>query len=722
MRSGRQRLPSPGRRQMLRAVAAAGGGLTLAFVLPGAGEPALAQSTAAFAPNAFLRIGSDGKVTLFCNKSEMGQGVYTAFAMLIAEELEVDITRIAVEAAPNRGELYGHPTYRLQFTGGSMSVASEWDRLRRAAASARMMLIAAAAGAWGVEATQLRAGNGAVHHADGRRIAYGELAEKAARLEPPKDVPLKNHAAFRVLGKPARRIEAHAKATGTAEFGIDVRRPGMLVAVVARPPRFGAKVASFKAGKLSAIPGVRAVAELPSGIAVIASNFWAAKLGRDALEIEWDTAEAVTLDSSAQRARFAELAKTPGLPALRRGDAARAMAAAARTFEAQYDVPYLAHAPMEPLNCVVDLRGDRCEIWTGTQMQSTDTEAVAAITGLPPERVVIHTTLLGGGFGRRANPAADFLSEAVHVAKALARSTPAPVKVVWTREDDIRGGYYRPQWHSRIAAGLDAGGKPVAWRHTLVGQSIIEGTSFAAGLIKDGVDLTSVEGAATMPYDIADVAVDLHSPKIGVPVLWWRSVGHSHTAFVVESFIDELAKLAGRDPYEFRKALLTGHPGHRAVLDLAVQNSDWGKALPEGVGRGLAVHESFGSRVAQVAEVRVSGTTFRVTRVVCAVDCGFAVNPDGVRAQMESAIAFGLSAALHGAITFKDGQVEQGNFNDYPILRMTEMPRVDVHIVASTDPPSGVGEPGTPPIAPAVANALFAATGKRLRSLPLRLA
>jgi isoquinoline 1-oxidoreductase beta subunit len=721
---GPRAAPRPGRRAFLESTAALAGGLVLGFWLPPGGtRVAQAQSAPTpFAPNAFLRIAPDGTVTVMCNKSEMGQGVYTAFAMLVAEELEADWSKIRVEAAPNDAKLYGHPQFGMQFTGGSMSVTSEWDRLRQAGAAAREMLVSAAARTWGVARSACRAENGAVLGPDGKRLGYGELAAAAGRLEVPKEVALKPPSAFRVIGKPTKRVDSRDKVTGRAQFGLDVRREGMLTALVARPPAFGATVKDFRADKVEGIPGVRAVVKIPQGVAVVASSFWAAKQGRDALEVEWDTSAADLVSTAAQRARFAELAKTPGLPAKRAGDADKALAGAAKQLAAEYDVPYLAHAPMEPLNVVVALEPDGCEVWTGTQMQTGDAAAIARLTGIAPERIRIHTTLLGGGFGRRASPTADFVVEALYVAHAVSRGTnKALVRVVWTREDDIRGGYYRPQWHSRIAAGLDAAGMPVAWKHIVVGQSILDGTPFA-GMIKDGVDATSVEGAADLPYAVPNVAVDLHSPKVGVPVLWWRSVGHSHTAFVVESFVDELAHAAGRDPVAYRRALLAAHPRHLAVLELAAEKAGWGKPLPKGSARGVAVHESFGSRVAQVAEVTVEGGRVRVTRVVCAVDCGLPVNPDGIRAQMESAIAYGLSAALHGAITLKDGRVEQSNFHDYPVLRLSEMPAVEVHIVPSTDRPTGVGEPGTPPIAPAVANAVFAATGKRLRALPLRVA
>jgi isoquinoline 1-oxidoreductase beta subunit len=462
------------------------------------------------------------------------------------------------------------------------------------------------------------------------------------------------------------------------------------------------------------------VADVPSGVAVAATGFWPAKQGRDALEIEWDDGANAGLSTGGLREEFAALSKTAGSVAREEESASTGDTSAPRTLEADYEVPYLAHACMEPLNCVVDLRADSCEIWTGTQFQSIDRDRAAATAGLKPEQVQVHTMLLGGGFGRRANPQSDFVIEAVQVAKALA-DTGRPVKVVWTREDDMRGGHYRPMWWSRLEGRLDRDGNIVHWLHRVVGQSIAVGTPFEGGMVRDGIDAASVEGAVDLPYAIPRVRVELHSPKLGIPVQWWRSVGHSHTAFVTECFLDELAHGAGKDPYELRRTLLANAPRHLGALELAARKAGWGTPLPEGRARGIAVHLSFGSYVAQVAEVSIEDDQPRVHRVVCAIDCGMVVNPDTVAAQMESGIVFGLTAALHGEITLKDGRVEQSNFHDYPLLRLNEMPEVEVHIVPSTEPPSGVGEPGTPPIAPAVANALFALTGKPVRKLPIRL-
>jgi len=689
---------------------AAVGTLLLGFRV---GDAAAAPAGADFAPNAFIRIGRDNVVTIIVNKSEMGQGINTALPMLIAEELEVDLRRVKVQAAPV-GAAYAHPQVGIQFTGGSQSVATEWDRFRKAGAAAREMLLAAAAQAWGVDRASLRAENGRVLGPGGRALTYGQLVDRARTQPVPTDPPLKDPAQFKIIGKPTRRLDSREKVTGTATFGLDVSVPGMLIAVVARPPVFGATVKSVDDAGAKAVRGVRQVVAVPSGVAVVADSFWSAKKGRDALVVEWNEGPGATIDTDALEAEYDRLARTPGAPALRRGDADAALVGAARRVSAQYDMPYLAHAPMEPLNCLVSLGPDRCEIWTGTQFQTIDQANAARAAGLKPEQVAIHTMFLGGGFGRRAVPGSDFIVEAVHVAKAAG----APVKTIWTREDDIRGGYYRPMWHSSLSAGLDAAGKPVAWKHTIVGQSIVENTPFS-GEIKNGVDGTSVEGAANLVYEVPNAAVDLHSPRSPVPVLWWRSVGHTHTGFVVESFIDELAHAAGQDSYAYRRELLAGKARHLGVLELAAQKAGWGTPLPAGHARGIAVHASFGSFCAQVGEVSIQDRAITVHRVVCAVDCGRAINPETIRAQMEGGIVFGLSAALYGQVTMKQGRVQQSNFHDYPVLRFNSMPVVEVHIVPSTAPPSGIGEPGTPLMAAVLGNALFALTGQRVRSLPL---
>jgi isoquinoline 1-oxidoreductase beta subunit len=707
-----------GRREFIRTGAAIGGGLLVSLYAPPLLETGgeVAAEGKDFAVNAFVRIGTDESVTVIAAHSEMGQGVYTSLPMLLNEELQADWSKIRVEAAPV-DKAYNHPVFGMQMTGGSTTSPAEWERYRKMGATARVMLVQAAATKWGVEASSCKVEQGVViHTATNKRATYGSMADAAAKLTPPANVPLKNPKDFTLVGKPTRRLDTPSKTNGTAQFGLDVIVPGMLTAVVARPPVFGGKAVKVDSTEALKVPGVKAVERVPSGVAVIAEHFWPAKLGREKLKIDWDLGPNAGLSTEKMLRDFREAALKPGAIAKKTGDPEAALKTAAKTITAEYDVPYLAHAMMEPLNCVVDLRADNCEIWTGTQFETVDRASAAQVAGLPPEKVQIHTTLLGGGFGRRANPNSDFVVEAVHVAKAAK----APVKVVWTREDDIRGGWYRPMWHDRFAAGLDANGDPIAWTHTIVGQSITQGTLFEAFTIKDGIDSTSVEGAADLLYGFPNLQVDLHSPKIGVPVQWWRSVGHSHTGFSVEAFFDEVAHAGGKDPYELRRKLLANQPRMRAVLELAAQKANWGSKLPPGVGRGIATHFSFDSYVAQVVEASVEKGAVKVHRVVCAVDCGLVINPDTVRAQMEGGIIFGLTAALKTEITLKDGRIEQSNFHDYQMLRMFESPEIEVHIVPSTENPTGVGEPGVPPVAPALANAIFAATGKRVRRLPIR--
>jgi isoquinoline 1-oxidoreductase beta subunit len=708
-----------GRRDFIRAGVAVGGGLLISLYSPKLGVNGGAVSAAAkdFSLNAFVRIGADESVTVISAHSEMGQGVYTSLPMLLNEELQADWSKIRVEAAPV-DKIYNHPVFGMQMTGGSTTSPAEWERYRKMGAVARVMLVQAAAQQWKVEPASCRVEKGAViHDATKRSATYGSLANAAAQVTPPTDVPLKDPKNFTVIGKPTRRLDTPAKLNGTAQFGLDVRVPGMLTAVIARPPVFGAQAIKFDASETLKVSGVKMVEQVPAGVAVIAERFWPAKIGRDKLKVDWDLGPNAELSTEKMLRDFAELGKKPGTVAKRTGDPVAAAQSAVKTITAEYDVPYLAHAMMEPLNCVVDLRADSCEIWTGTQFETVDRAAAANAAGLPPEKVQLHTTLLGGGFGRRANPASDFVVEAVHVAK-IAK---APVKTVWTRDDDLKGGWYRPMWHDRFVAGLDASGNPILWTHTIVGQSITQGTTFEQYTIKNGIDSTSVEGAADIIYGFPNLQVDLHSPKIAVPVQWWRSVGHSHTGFSVEAFFDEVAHAGGKDPYELRRSLLGKQPRMRAVLEMAAQKANWGSKLPAGVGRGIAAHFSFDSYVAQVIEASVEkGGAVRVHRVVCAVDCGRVINPDIVKAQMEGGIIFGLTAALKTEITLKDGRVEQTNFHDYQMLRMFESPQIEVHIVPSTENPTGVGEPGVPPVAPALTNAIFAATGKRIRRLPIR--
>jgi isoquinoline 1-oxidoreductase subunit beta len=714
------------RRDFLKTAVTLGGGLLIAAYIPQWNKTSAAtlpgattsvDATHPFAPNAFVRIGTDDSVTVIANHSEMGQGVYTSLPMLLAEDLDCDWSKVRVEPAPV-DPAYNHTVFGIQMTGGSTTTTSEYERFRKMGAMARLMLIAAAAQSWGVDPQTCRTEKGyVIHAASGKRASFGSLAELASQQTPPTDIPLKDPKNFTLIGKPVHRLDTPSKTNGTAQFGLDVYIPGMLTAVVARAPVFGGKLVSFDASKAKAIPGVVNVLQVPSGVAVLATGFWPAKLGREKLDITWDDGPGKDISSVAMRKDYANTSRTPGIVARKVGDPAAAMAGAAQKITAEYEVPYLSHSMMEPLNTVVDLHDDHCEIWTGTQFETMDRLAAAKIAGLKPEQVKLNTTLLGGGFGRRANPACDFVSEAVEVAKVAK----APVKVVWTREDDIRGGWYRPMWYDHFEAGLDAQGNPVAWTHTIVGQSIMAGTLFEAFGIKNGIDSASVEGAADMLYGIPNVQVDLHSPKNQVPVQWWRSVGHSHTGFSVETFLDEVAHAGGKDPYQLRRTLLAGQPRMLAVLDLAAKKANWGSPLPAGRARGIAGHFSFDSYVAQVAEVSIEKDgNVRVHRIVASVDCGRVINPDTVKAQIEGGIVFGLTAALKTEITLENGRVQQSNFHNYPIVRMFESPEIEVHIIESTEKPTGVGEPGVPPVAPAVANAILALTGKPIRRLPIK--
>jgi len=706
------------RREFLKFSLAAGGGLLIGFSLPGADmfATAQAQSTTVFMPNAFLRIGTDDRVTVIVNHSEMGQGVYTALPMLLAEELDGDWNKIGFESAPVDPK-YNHPVFGMQITGGSSSVWSAFEQYRKAGAAARGMLIAAAAQQWNVNPATLRTDSGAVFDGTNRKLTYGQLAEAAAKLTPPAEVTLKDPKTFKLIGKPVKRLDTSEKINGKAVFGLDVKMPGMLTAVVARPPIFGATMKSFDDSRARTMPGVRKIAAVPSGVAVIADSFWQAKMAREALHVDWDDSAMRTFSTNQMMQQFREQAKSPGTNVRREGDPDAAFAQAAKKIEAVYEVPYLPHAMMEPLNCAVDLRADTCEIWTGTQFQTVDRANAAKIAGLPPERVQIHTTYLGGGFGRRANPQSDFVVEAVHVAKVAG----APVKVVWTREDDMQGGWYRPAFLHAIAGSIDSNGNPVSWRSRLVGQSIFAGTMFEAMMKGKEYDPASVEGVDDLPYAIPNLAVESHKADVKVPVQWWRSVGHSHTGFATECFIDELAVLAQKDPYQFRRALLPKHPRHLAVLDLAAQKAGWGKPLPKGRARGIAVHFAFESYNAQVAEVSVDDGKIRVHRIVSAVDCGRYVNPGIIAAQLEGGAIFGASAALFQEFTFENGRLQQTNFHTFPMMRMNECPEIETHIVENNEKSGGIGEPGVPCTAPAIANAVFAATGKRIRKLPIRM-
>lgn len=686
-------------------------------------------------PNAFVRIDLDGTVTVLAKHLEMGQGSYTGLATLLAEELDADWDKVRVEGAPADVKRYNNLAFGpMQGTGGSTAMANSWEQMRNAGATAKAMLVAAAAQRWSVPAGEISVSQGVVSHAgSGRSAGFGELVEAAASLPVPEQVQLKDPKDFKLIGKlELRRKDSTDKTDGSAIFTQDFKLPGMLVAMVAYPPRFGGVPRSVDSSKAKAVRDVVEVVEfrdLPhgrSGVAVLAKNTWAARQGRDALVIEWDESQAFTLGSEEILAQYRDDAGKPGLPATSKGDTDAALAQAAKTVEADYEFPYLAHAAMEPMNCLVKLSSDRCEIWNGEQFQTVDQTIISGYLGLTPEQVSLTQLYAGGSFGRRASSVSDYLLEAVAITKAARdKGVDAPVKMVWTREDDTRGGYFRPLYLHRVRIGLDQAGKLQAWHNRIVGQSIMAGTSMEPFMIKNGIDHTSVEGLANLSYAVRNLQVELSTPSnIKVPVLWWRSVGHTHTGYVVETMIDEAAVAAGQDPYAFRHALLESHPRHRGALELAAKQAGWDKPLAAGAegekrGRGIAVHESFGSFVAQVAEVTVKADgSYRLDRVVCAVDCGIAINPDVIKAQMEGGIGFALAAARHSAITLKEGRVEQSNFHDFQVLRMNEMPKVEVHIVPSAANPTGVGEPGVPPLAPALANALFAATGVRLRKLP----
>ncbi len=726
------RIHNASRRDFLKT----GAGLTLAFVIPGTNAagpagPGMAGSAdalsgGAFAPNAFVRIGADDTVTVIAKHLEMGQGTYTGLATLVAEELDAAWSQVVVEGAPADASRYNNLLWGpAQGTGGSTAIANSFEQMRRAGAAARAMLVQAAALRWQVPAGELTVEAGVVgHRASKRQARFGELAEAAASLPVPEQVTLKDPKDFTLIGRHVPRKDSAEKTDGSARFTQDVKLPGMLVAVVAHPPRFGATVRGVDDSAARAVPGVADVVRIPTGVAVLAGDYWTAKKGRDALKLDWDESAAYRGSSRAIVADYRSLAATPGAIARRDGDAEGTLARAGKVLEAEFVLPFLAHAAMEPMNCVMRLDDRGVEVWNGEQLHTGDQFALAGLFGLAPEQVRINMLYAGGSFGRRANPQSDYVLETGHIVKAIGGR--APVKLVWSREDDMRAGHYRPLYLHRLRAALDAEGRPVAWAHRLVGQSIMAGTAFEEIMIKDGVDATSVEGASNLPYAIPHVDVDLHTTnaQVKVPVQWWRSVGSSHTAFSTEVFVDELAIAAGADPVAYRLALLANHPRHAAVLRLAAEQAGWNERLAPAQagkrGRGVAVHESFHSYVAQVVEVTVKPDgSFSVDRVVCAVDCGIAVNPDVIRAQMEGGIGFGLAAALSGAITLEDGRVEQSNFHDYTVLRIDQMPAVEVHIVPSAEKPTGVGEPGVPPIAPALVNALFAATGKRVRTLPV---
>ncbi|HET6156745.1 MAG TPA: xanthine dehydrogenase family protein molybdopterin-binding subunit [Dongiaceae bacterium] len=706
----------PSRRQFLVGAAAAGAGLSVSFRVPGA-RAATPSDPNPF--NAYVTISPDNKVTILSAHMDMGQGSYFGIATLVAEELEADRDQLLVEGASGNPKLYGNLAWGgiAQGTGGSSAMFSSFDRYRKAGALARTMLVNAAAQQWNVPASEIKVEKGVLSHASGKQANFGELADTAAKGEVPAEVALKPKQQWKLIGsEDFRRLDSRDKSTGQQHYTIDLKLPGMLTAMVAHPPLFGAKVKSFDPAPAKAVKGVVDVVQISRGVAVVAENTWAAMKGRDALKVEWDESAAEKRGSAELFAEYLKQADQPGLVAANRGDADGAMKNAAKVVEATYQFPYLAHAALEPMDAVAHKNGDVLEIWGGHQMPDLYQAVASQVAGVKPENIHLHVMKTGGGFGRRAVVDADVIAEAVETAKAIGWK--APVKVLWTREDDMRGGRYRPLYVHKVKVGLDEAGNIVAWQHRQVGQSILIGTPFEA-MVKDGVDATSVEGVSDHPYAIENFRSEIVNAKVGVPVLWWRSVGHTHTAYVMETMIDDIARQTGKDPVEFRRALLKDHSRHLAALNLAAEKAEWAKELPKGTFRGVAVHESFGTVVAEIADIKMDDKGgFKVERVVCAVDCGTAINPDQIRAQMEGGIGFGLGSVLHEELTLTKGQVDQTNYDSYLPLRIEEMPKVETYIVPSDATPSGVGEPGVPPIGPAVANALAAANGKRVRILP----
>jgi isoquinoline 1-oxidoreductase beta subunit len=712
-------LPSS-RRAFLKGSAVVSGALIIATYLPFAGKAQAATPNDPPAPNAFVKIDGDSSVTVIIKHLDKGQGVTTGLATIVAEELDADWSQIKTAFAPADASRYNNLLFGpVQGTGGSTSTANSWTQLRRAGAAARAMLVAAAAKQWNVPAGEITVKQGVIAHASGKTGHFGDFAAQAATLPVPSDVKLKDPKDFTLIGARIPRLDSVIKTTGKAIYSLDMRRPGMKTAALMHPPRFGGTVKSVNDAETRKIAGVVDVVTIPQGVAVIAENTWAALQGRDALKVEWDDSKAEKRSSAEMLTAYKALAAKPGAKAFAIGDTSAALGKAAKVVEAEFEFPYLAHAPMEPLNGVIELKADgTCEVWAGAQLQTIEQATVAAVLGLKPEQVTLNTIWAGGSFGRRATPNADYFGEMAAIAKATGGKY--PVHLVYSREDDIRGGRYRPMFYHKVQAALDDKGNLTAWQHRLVGQSFMFGSAFEAFAVKDGVDMTAVEGAADLPYAIPNVLVDWQRTDSPVTTLWWRSVGHTHTAQAVEVMMDDLAHAAGQDPLAYRLALLKDHPRHQGVLQLAADKAGWSQAaLPTGRGRGIAVHESFGSYVAMIAEVTVGKDgSVKVDRVVAAVDCGIAVNPDVIVAQVEGGVGYALGAALRNKITLTEGVVDQANFDTYEPLRMSDMPKVEVYIVPSGEAPTGIGEPGVPPVAPAVSNAIFAATGKRLRSLP----
>ncbi|MDI7861167.1 xanthine dehydrogenase family protein molybdopterin-binding subunit [Rhizobiaceae bacterium n13] len=712
------------RRQFILGVLAAGGGAAFGYHIlaasPAAAETAdKAKEALAFTP--YLTIDGNGKVTVLSSQFEMGQGSYNGIATLVAEELDADWSTIEVLGAAGNVAAYGNIAFggKFQGTGGSTSMFTSWERYRKAGAAARATLVAAAASEWGVQSSEIAVENGVVSHPSGKSGGFGAFAAKAASMPIPADVTLKQPSDWKLIGnEKLKRFDSARKSNGTEQYTIDVKLPGMLTAVMIHPPLFGATLKSFDATAAKAIKGVVDVVETPRGVAVVAEHMWAAISGRDAVSVEWDESTAEKRSTLELMSLYKDIAgKAPAAIARKDGDADAGFASAAKVLEATFEFPYLSHAAMEPLNAVARKNDDgTLEIWGGHQFPDVYQMLAGQIAGITPDKVQLHVMKTGGSFGRRAVFDGDVVVEAVHVAKAIGYK--APVKVQWTREDDIRGGRYRPSYVHRMKAGIDGEGKLIAWSDHVVGQSIMGKTMFD-GMIKNGVDPTSVEGANNLPYAIPNQTVGLTTTEVGVPVLWWRSVGSTHTAFAAEAFLDEIAEAAGQDPVEYRLSMLEPQSRHAVVLKMAAEKAEWAKPLAAGRFRGVSVAESFGTVVAQIAEVSVNSSGgIKVERVVAAVDCGLAVNPDQVRAQVEGGVGFGLGAILAEEITLSKGMVDQGNFDVYTPLRIDAMPVVEVHILPSANPPSGIGEPGVPPIGPAVANAVYKALGKRIYVMP----
>jgi len=714
---------TPSRRDFLKSSALAAGTFLLGAYIP---FPDLASAQAdgpagPYDPNFFVKISPDNLVTVISKHFEMGQGVTTGLCTLVAEELDADWSKVGFEFAPVDARYYNNLLFGpFMGTGGSSSMAEAWVQMRKVGAAARLMLMSAAAAKWNVPASELETKKSVVTHAKtNHRATYGELAADAMHQPVPADVTLKTAKGWELIGAKIPRLDSVQKTTGSSIFAIDIRRPGMLTAVVKHPDVFGGKVVSFDATEAKKVDGVVDVFQIPSGVAVLAKDTWSAIEGRAALKVTWDTSKAETRSTSDIFNAYREQAKGQGFSADERGDAAQALSRAAKTHEAEFTFPYLCHAPMEPLNCVMEFRGDSAELWSGCQLQNLDQFVASQVLGLKPDQVKINTLLGGGSFGRRGNPLCDWVIEVSQISKTI--NGRAPVHLVWTREDDIKGGAYRPMFLHQVKAGVDSNGQISGWHHKIVGQPIFRGTAFEAMGFKNGVDSGTVEGTAGTPYAIPDFSVDAYNADSVVPVTWFRSVGHTHNCHAMETTMDELAHLAGKDPVEFRLALLAKQPRDSAVIRLAAEKGGWKQPVAKGHGRGFAYQFSFGTRVAMVTEVSVARSKLKIERIVAAVDCGTAINPDVVTAQIQGAIGFALCIPLRSQITMKDGRVEQSNFDDYEPTRPREMPKVEVHIVESNEHPSGIGEPGVPPVAPSIGNAIFAATGKRLRSLPFDL-